>query len=218
MRSILVVNPKGGCGKTTVATNLAGFYANKGLSVALIDMDQQMSSYQWAASRDETMAKISSFKGDSDVRVQRLIYDCPAQIHIGRTTDLIDKSDVMIMPINPSIIDQRAAFQFIMDVRGMMRANVCKRIQIGFVANRANNSFKSFDELEKFSSMMNVPIVTALRNSQNYVSAANAGKSIFDLPKAQVAKDVEQWKGLCYWAEGKLLKKRVRAEAATPVQ
>jgi len=128
MRSILVVNPKGGCGKTTVATNLAGFYANKGLSVALIDMDQQLSSYQWAASRDETMAKISSFRGESDVHVQRLIYDCPAQIHIGRTTDLIDKSDVMIMPINPSIIDQRAAFQFIMDVRGMMRANVCKRI------------------------------------------------------------------------------------------
>lgn len=218
MRSILVVNPKGGCGKTTIATNLAGFYVNKGLSVALIDMDQQMSSYQWAASRNENLPNISSFKSDVDVQAQRLIYDCPAQIHIGLATDLIDKSDVMIMPINPSIIDQRAAFQFIMDVRGMMRANVCKRIQIGFVANRANNSFRSFGELEKFSSMMNVPIVTALRNSQNYVSAANAGKSIFDLPRTQVAKDIEQWKGLCYWAEGKLLKKRVQAQETAAVQ
>ena len=218
MRTILVVNPKGGCGKTTIATNLAGFYANKGLSVALIDMDQQMSSYQWAASRDASMAKISSFKSDSNIRMQRLIYDCPAQIHIGLTTDLIDKSDVMIMPINPSIIDQRAAFQFILDVRGMIRAKVCKPIQIGFVANRANDSYKSYDELEKFSSMMNVPIVTVLRNSQNYVSVANTGMSIFDLPKTQVAKDVQQWKGLCYWAEGKLLIKRVKTEAAAAVQ
>lgn len=213
MRSILVVNPKGGCGKTTIATNLAGFYAKKGLPVLLVDLDQQRSSHQWVASRDESLPKIESYHGDpylqdSIIEARRVIYDCPAQIHIGRTTDLIDRADVVIMPINPSIIDQRAALQFIMDIRGMMRANVCKRIQIGLVANRASNAFKSYDELEKFARMMNAPIVASLRNSQNYVSAANAGKSIFDMPTAQVAKDIEQWRSLNYWAEGKVLKKK----------
>lgn len=213
MRSILVVNPKGGCGKTTIATNLAGFYAKKGVTVALVDLDMQRSSFQWAGSRGDNLPKIDSYHGDNHLddagfEGQRLIYDCPAQIHLGRTTDLIDRADVVIMPINPSIIDQRAALQFIMDIRGMMRANVCKRIQIGLVANRASNAFKSYEELQKFSKMMNAPIVASLRNSQNYVSAANAGKSIFDMPKAQVSKDLEQWRALCYWAEGKVLKKK----------
>lgn len=187
----------------------------------LVDLDQQRSSYQWAASRDEKLPKIDYLHGDSyrngsQVEAKRVIYDCPAQIHIGRTTDLIDRADVVIMPINPSIIDQRAALQFIMDIRGMMRAKVCKRIQIGLVANRASSAFKSYEELERFARMMNAPIVASLRNSQNYVAAANAGKSIFDMPKAQVAKDVEQWRGLNYWAEGKVLKKR--EGEASPIQ
>lgn len=184
----------------------------------LVDLDQQRSSYQWAASRDKALPRIEYFHGDSyqsdaDLEANRVIYDCPAQIHIGRTTDLVDRADVVIMPINPSIIDQRAALQFIMDIRGMMRANVCKRIQIGLVANRASNAYRSYEELERFARMMNAPIVASLRNSQNYVAAANAGKSIFDMPRAQVAKDIEQWRGLNYWAEGKVLKKKeARAE------
>ena len=208
MRTILVVNPKGGCGKTTIATNLAGFYATKNRSVALVDLDQQSSSYQWAASRSNKVPKIQAFKSDDGVSAQRMIYDCPAQIHIGLTTDLVDKSDVIIMPVNPSIIDQRAAFQFIMDLRGMIRAGVCKPIKIGLVANRSNKAFKSFGELERFSNLMKIPIVASLRNSQNYVSAANMGNSIFDMPRTQVVKDLEQWRGLCYWAEGRLLKKK----------
>lgn len=208
MRTILVVNPKGGCGKTTIATNLAGYYASKGVSTALIDMDQQKSSHQWALSRDRNAPAISTHLEVGDYNAQRIIYDCPAQIHIGRTTDLIDRSDVIIMPINPSIIDQRAAFKFILDVRGMMRAEVCKRIQIGLVANRANDSFKSYGELEDFSKVMSVPLITSIRNSQNYVNAANEGTSIFEMPHSRVAKDLIQWRALCYWAEGRLLKKK----------
>ncbi len=205
----MVVNPKGGCGKTTVATNLAGYYANKGVPVALVDMDQQRSSYQWAVSRSVKAPKIAAYTEEPEVEARRVIYDCPAQIHIGMTTDLIDRSDIIIMPINPSIIDQRAAFKFILDVRGMMRAEVCKRIRIGLVANRANDSFKSFQELNDFSNVMKVPLITSLRSSQNYVAAANEGTSIFEMTPSKVAKDVEQWRALCYWAEGRVLKKKV---------
>jgi len=160
MRTILVVNPKGGCGKTTIATNLAGYYASKGVTTSLVDLDQQRSSYQWAKSRPEDAPPIEIFNQQEDsYDTKRVIFDCPAQIHLGLTTDLINKSDVIVMPINPSIIDHRAAFKFIFDVRGMIRADVCKHIKIGLVANRANASFNSYTELEKFSKMMQTPIL-----------------------------------------------------------
>jgi ATPases involved in chromosome partitioning len=209
MRTILVVNPKGGCGKSTIATNLAGYYATKGVSVTLVDLDQQRSSYQWVMSRPESAPKIKVVtEQQENYDCKRVIYDCPAQIHIGRTTDLINESDVIVMPINPSVIDHRAAFKFIFDVRGMIRADVCKKIQIGMVANRSNTAFNSYNELQKFSTMMQTPVITSLRTSQNYVIAAEAGLSIFEMPQSKVTIDKEQWKPLSYWAEGKLLRKR----------
>ena len=90
----------------------------------------------------------------------------------------------------------------------MIRANVCKKIKIGMVANRANPQFNSYQELEKFANLMQTPIVTSLRNSQNYVTAADRGMSIFELPPHKAQVDREQWKALRYWAEGKLLKKK----------
>ncbi len=209
MRNVLVVNPKGGCGKTTVATNLAGYYASKGVDCTLVDLDQQKSSYQWVKSRpgDQPEIKISTDLEESHDS-KRVIYDCPAQIHLGLTTDLINRSDVIVMPINPSVIDHRAAFKFIFDVRGMIRAEVCKRIKIGLIANRANPAFNSYQELEKFARMMQTPIVTTLRSSQNYVTAAERGLSIFEMPRQKVATDLDQWKSLTYWAEGKLLRHR----------
>lgn len=206
-----MVNPKGGCGKTTIATNLAGYYARRDISVTLVDMDQQRSAYQWVKSRPADAPAIETCLDIEEFHTRRVIYDCPAQIHIGLTTELINRSDVIIMPINPSIIDHRAAFKFIFDIRSMIRAEVCDHIQIGFVANRANAGFNSYTELERFSKLMQTPIVAALRNSQNYVNAANAGLSIFEMPRSKVAVDLEQWVPLRYWAEGKLHKSPVSA-------
>ncbi len=214
MRSILVVNPKGGCGKTTIATNLAGYYASKGVATALVDLDQQRSAYQWAMSRPESAAKIDAHTELKETYpAKRVIYDCPAQIHLGLTSDLINRSDVIIMPINPSIIDHRAAFKFIFDIRSMIRSDVCKQIKIGLVANRANAAFKSHHELEKFAKMMQTPIVTSLRNSQNYVNAAEVGSSIFEMPSQRFMTDREQWRSLSYWAEGKLLRRKGSADS-----
>ena len=212
MRSILVVNPKGGCGKTTIATNLAGYYAHKNIPVSLVDLDQQRSSYQWAKSRSADVGKIDVHTEIAEsYDTKRVIYDCPAQIHLGLTTDLINKSDIIIMPINPSIIDHRAAFKFIFDVRGLIRADLCKKIKIGLVANRTNAKFKSYTEVDKFAKMMQTPVVASLRNSQNYVNAAEAGLSIFEMSGQQTRTDKEQWRSLYYWAEGKLLRKKATA-------
>ena len=216
MRHILVVNPKGGCGKTTIATNLAGYYAGKGVATALVDLDQQKSAFQWAKSRPASAAAIHIHTElqDSYEDCKRVIYDCPAQIHLGLASDMINLSDVIILPINPSVIDHRAAFKFIFDIRGMIRAGVCKPIKIGMVANRANPAFKSYGELEKFSKMMQTPIITTLRNSQNYVNAAEVGLSIFEMPHQTLRTDREQWRSLTYWAEGKLLRKKPGRESA----
>jgi chromosome partitioning protein len=113
------------------------------------------------------------------------------------------------MPINPSVIDHRAAFKFIFDIRGLIRADLCKKIKIGLVANRTNAKFQSHTEVEKFAKMMQTPVVASLRNSQNYVSAAEAGLSIFEMPSQLMHVDKEQWRSLNYWAEGKILQKKV---------
>lgn len=212
MRSILVVNPKGGCGKTTIATNLAGYYAQKNVPVSLVDLDQQRSSYQWAKSRPASAGEIDLHTEIADsYTTKRVIYDCPAQIHLGLTTDLINKSDIIIMPINPSIIDHRAAFKFIFDIRGLIRADLCKKIKIGLIANRTNSKFKSHNEIEKFAAMMQTPVIASLRNSQNYVSAAEAGLSIFEITSKKMQIDRDQWRSINYWAEGKLLKRSISA-------
>ena len=212
MRSILVVNPKGGCGKTTIATNLAGYYAQKNVPVSLVDLDQQRSSYQWAKSRPASAGEIDLHTEIADsYTTKRVIYDCPAQIHLGLTTDLINKSDIIIMPINPSIIDHRAAFKFIFDIRGLIRADLCKKIKIGLIANRTNTKFKSHNEIEKFAAMMQTPVIASLRNSQNYVSAAEAGLSIFEITSKKMQIDRDQWRSINYWAEGKLLKRSISA-------
>lgn len=214
MRTILVVNPKGGCGKTTIATNLAGYYASKGVPTSLVDLDQQRSAYQWAMSRPRTAAKIDVHtEVQNQYETRRVILDCPAQIDLGLTSELINESDVIIMPINPSVIDQRAAFKFIFDVRSLIRADACKQIKIGMVSNRSNANFNSFAELQKFAKMMQTPVVTSLRNSQNYVTAAANGLSLFEMAPHKIVVDKEQWKPLTYWAEGRLLVKRQSAKS-----
>ena len=206
MRTILVVNPKGGCGKTTVATNLAGYYAQRDVSVSLVDLDKQRSSFQWVKSRPAESPEINALLEVEKFDTTRVVIDCPAQIHMGLTADLINISDVIIMPINPSIIDHRAAFKFIFEIRDMIRADLCDHIRVGIVANRANPKFNSYTELQRFSKLMQTPIISSLRNSQNYVNAANEGISIFEMPRSKVSVDLEQWTPIRYWAEGKFHK------------
>lgn len=214
MRTILVVNPKGGCGKTTISTNLSGYYANKGISVSLVDLDQQESSFVWGKIRNRNInaPEVKSFNCLQDsYTTKRVIYDCPAQIPMDLTVKLINQSDIIIMPINPSSIDQWASLKFVLDLREIYRANGCKRIRIGFVANRAKPGSDSFKELKNFTKMMKTPLITSLRDSQNYVNAAEQGLTIFDMPDDHlVAIDKDQWKPLTYWAEGKILKMKAR--------
>ena len=207
MRSILVVNPKGGCGKTTIASNLATYYSVWDVSTALVDLDPQQSSMAWLRVRPETENKIQGFNGLKgrifpEEGTQRVIYDAPARTDSAKVAKLIKLVDVVIIPVLPSALDMRVAAAFIADITTRLRANNSHAI-IGVVANRAHTSYHSYKALHKFLKALNIPFVGTLRSSQNYIKAADSGGGIFEMPANEVALDMQQWAPIIKWVEGK---------------
>lgn len=207
MRSILVVNPKGGCGKTTIATNLATYYAVWDVSTALVDLDPQQSSMEWVRIRPETENKVQGFNGLKGkiyphVDTQRVIYDAPARTDSAKVAKLIKLVDVVLIPVLPSAIDMRVAASFVADITKRVRANNSHAI-LGVVANRAQKNYTSYHALLSFLKKLEVPFVGVLRNSQNYIKAADSGVGIFEMPAPVVEKDMEEWKPILHWIEGK---------------
>ena len=198
MRSILVVNPKGGCGKTTIATNLATFYAVWDTSTALVDLDPQQSSMEWLRMRPKDEGHIQGFNGLKgkifpDEDTERIIYDAPARTDTAKVARLIKLVDVVIIPVLPSAIDMRVTASFIANLIKKVQANNSHAI-IGIVANRAQKNYQSYRSLVAFLSNLNVPFVGALRNSQNYIKAADTGVGIFEMPLSEAKIDMKEWK------------------------
>jgi len=207
MRSILVVNPKGGCGKTTIATNLATYYALWDTSTALVDLDPQQSSMDWLRVRPKTENYIQGFNGLKgkiypDVDTQRVIYDAPARTDSAKVARLIKLVDVVIIPVLPSAIDMRVAASFVADIITRVRANNTNAL-IGVVANRTQKNYQSYAALLRFLKKLDVPFVGALRNSQNYIKAADTGVGIFEMSLADAKIDMKEWEPIIKWLEGK---------------
>ena len=205
MRSILVVNPKGGCGKTTIATNLATYYAVWDVSTALVDLDPQQSSMQWLRVRPASENKIQGFnglKGKIYPRegTERVIYDAPARTDSAKVAKLIKLVDVVIIPVLPSALDMRVAAGFVVDI--VTRARAAKAgARIGIVANRTHQNYNSYHVLESFLKSLKVPFVGSLRSTQNYIKAADSGIGIFEMSNALVEKDMQEWKPIVEWIE-----------------
>jgi len=207
MRSILVVNPKGGCGKTTIATNLATYYAVWGMSTALVDLDPQQSSMEWLRVRPKDENPIQGFNGLKgkiypDADTERVIYDCPARTDSKKVARLIELVDVVIIPVMPSAIDMRVAASFVADIVGKVKESNSKAI-MGVVANRTQKNYHSYKALNKFLKALDVPFVGALRNSQNYIKAADTGIGIFEVPLSEAKPDMKEWEPILKWVEGK---------------
>ena len=207
MRSILVVNPKGGCGKTTIATNLATYYAVWDMPTALVDLDPQQSSMEWLKVRSKDENRIQGFNGLKgkiypDADTERLIYDCPARTDSKKVARLIDLVDVVIIPVMPSAIDMRVAASFVADIVGKVKESNGKAV-MGVVANRAQKNYQSYRSLTKFLKALDVPFVGTLRNSQNYIKAADTGVGVFELPLSDAKPDMSEWKPIINWIEGK---------------
>ena len=207
MRSILVINPKGGSGKTTLATNLASFYAVWDVPVGLVDLDTQKSSTDWLKARSDSASTIQGFYGlkrkiDLPPDIRRVIYDAPAKVSLASVEKLISVSDVVLIPVLPSAIDMRVTAKFIADLLIKVKVRH-KPVKIAVVGNRMHTSYKSSVLLENFLENAEIPFLAKLRVSQKYVHAAGAGLGIFDMPPSQVKQDVETWKPLVNWIEQK---------------
>jgi chromosome partitioning protein len=204
LQTILIANPKGGSGKTTLATNIAGWLAGKRQRVALTDIDPQRSASEWLARRPALFPPIAGFDGDArkkdlkDVAPQWLVVDSPAGLHGDALRDAVRRADIMVVPVSPSVFDMAATEHFL---RALAEHKAVKQgdIAIGLVGMRVDARTRSAGELDEFLSGFDLPVVTHLRDTQVYVYCARDGYSVFDLPRSRGEQDWEQWKPLTRW-------------------
>ena len=207
MRTIMLLNAKGGCGKSTLASNLASYFACEGKTVALVDFDPQKSSLEWLAVRSENDWEIIGIDGtQADMKIPRnldvVIYDVPAGISGKELTAMVKRADTLIIPVLPSPIDIRAASHFIRDLLLVGKISR-KQTKLAVVANRVRENTLVYHKLEKFLSSLKIPFVATLRDTQNYIRAEERGLGIFELAPSLVAQDIEQWEPLLKWLRSK---------------
>lgn len=208
MRHIMVMNAKGGCGKSTLATNLASYYADAGYDVALADYDPQRSSLDWLERRPDsrpTIAAVPGFRSglkklprSADV----VIIDAPARSHGSELTNLVKQAETIIVPVLPSTIDIQASDRFIKELKKVSKVDK-KQAKVGVVANRVREYTLIFEELDEYLSKLRVPYVASLREAQNYVRAYTRGLGIYELPEYLAWPDWEQWDPLIEWVDSK---------------
>lgn len=206
MKKILVINSKGGSGKTTISTNLASYYALWDVPVALVDYDPQRSSLDWLAQRDKhlpTIYAVDGSKGRVNVPAQmkRVIMDAPARTSGKQLAKLYEFADVVLIPVLPSPIDIRAAGHFIGE---LMLEGHLKSAPTALLANRTKANTTVFQNLQAFMQQLNLPILSYLRDSQNYIRAAESGIGIFEMPPYKADVDVENWRDVINWLEKQL--------------
>lgn len=207
MRTIMVMNAKGGCGKTTIATNLAGYLADKGKQVVLADYDPQGSSMDWLKARSDKFNEIHGMVGyEGKLLIPRcteyLIMDAPAAVHGKDLTPLIRRVQSLIIPVLPSPIDIRAVAHFIEELLLVGKVNR-EQVKLAVVANRVRENTLIYHTLEKFLRRLGIPRIATLRDSQNYIRSTEKGCSIFEMAPSLMAPDVDQWRSLTRWVNSK---------------
>jgi len=208
MRHILVTNAKGGCGKSTLATNIAAYYASEGYDTALADYDPQGSALSWLDERPESAAPITGLAGyDDGLRhlprnADFVIIDSPARTHGKELNELVKHAETILVPVLPSPIDIKAAGDFITELLGRNKvAN--KQAKVGLVANRVKENTLIFDELDEYLEKLKVPYLGALREAQNYIRAYQRGLGIHELPPYLAWPDWDQWDPIIKWLDSK---------------
>ena len=202
MPVIVVANPKGGVGKSTLATNIAGCLAAQGHAVMLGDVDRQQSSRIWLGLRPASAPAIRSWEAthDSVVRppkgVTHVVLDTPAGLHGKRLDEVMKLADKVLVPLQPSIFDIHATHDFIRQLLAHKRG---PKVLIGVVGMRTKEGTISADQLRHFLATLNVPVLGLLRDTQNYIHLAARGLSLWDVAPSRVERDIEQWQPIVAW-------------------
>lgn len=219
---ILVMNSKGGCGKTTLATNLAAYYAHHQFDTALIDHDPQACSMKWLSLRSRERPAIhgipayrrpasgvtQSWHMRTPPGTERVIVDAPAGVMGLALQSLIRQVDTVVVPVLPSPIDIHAATRFIEDLLlvGKVRSF---GVHVGVVANRVRKNTLVYQSLERFLNTLNLPFLTSLRDTQTYVRAADRGVGIHEMWDQRAEQDRREWRALIDWLESRSLHGRM---------
>lgn len=198
MKNILIANSKGGCGKTTIATNLAGYFASQGNRTALADLDRQQSATHWLARRPSVLPDIYAYNVHNKQHLPKpdwVITDSPAGFRDEKLSEAIKSADFVIIPIQPSAFDINVTANFL-DIIEREKSVRKHKTFIALVGMRVNARTNATAALDDFMQYTGIPILTSLRNAQVYSTAAELGVSLFDLRPSFVTQDLAQWEPL----------------------
>lgn len=206
MPVIVIANPKGGSGKSTLSTNVAGFFASRGNTVMLGDADVQQSSKLWLDLRPPGATKIATWELQADLVLTakpprgttHVVIDTPGGLGGWRFKEVVGRADKLLIPIMPSIFDMYAAQAFITQVREITKTTKTK---LGIIGMRVDERTIAASKLREFMAKLDVPIVGYLRDTQYYLHLAAHGLSLFDITPGKVEKDLQQWQVICHWLE-----------------
>jgi chromosome partitioning protein len=204
MPVVVVANPKGGVGKSTVATHIAGYFAGRGESVMLGDADRQQSSRLWLGLRPPGARAISTWNvGEGNVArppkgTSHVVLDTPAGLHGKMFKDVMQLADKVVVPLQPSIFDIFATRAFLDELAEHRKAS---KMQVAIVGMRVDPRTIAADKLHEFVDNLGLPVLGYLRHTQNYIHLAARGLTIFDVAPGRVERDLGQWEGLCRWLD-----------------
>jgi chromosome partitioning protein len=202
MPVIVVANPKGGVGKSTVATNLAGALARAGHAVMLGDVDRQQSARQWLGLRPPSLPAIRGWDLAYDEVVRppkgttHVVLDTPAGLHGKRLDDMMKIADRVIVPLQPSLFDIQASHAFVRELAANKRSN---KVHVGVVGMRVKEGTIATEHLHEFLDALGVPVLGMLRDTQLYVQLAARGATLWDIAPSRAERDLEQWQAILDW-------------------
>ena len=204
MPVVVIANPKGGVGKSTLATHVAGYWASRGHAVMLGDVDRQQSARLWLGLRPAAARPIAAWDVQRDFIVRpprgttHVVLDTPAGLRGLQLKDALRLADRVLVPLQPSIFDIYATREFIDELRELKGAGPQ---HIGLVGMRVDERTLAAEQLRQFTDDLGLPVLAQLRPTQNYVYLAARGLTLFDVAHGRVQRDLEQWQGLCRWLD-----------------
>jgi len=208
MRHVMVLNAKGGCGKSTLATNIAVFFARDGHEVCLADYDPQRSSLDWLAQRPADLPAIAGVAAfDEGLRgvarsTEVLVIDAPARVHDMELNELVRRAETILIPVLPSTIDIKACGRFMAELKEIGKV-ARKEARLAVVANRVREATLIYEELDQYLGTLKVPYLASLREAQNYVRAYARGMGILELPEYLAWPDWKQWEPILDWLDSR---------------
>lgn len=204
MPVVVVANPKGGVGKSTLSTNIAGYYASRDHAVMLGDVDRQQSSRLWLGLRPPAARPIASWDVTPDLIVKppkgttHVVLDTPGGLHGWRFNDVVKLAHKLVVPLQPSVFDIFATRTFLDKLADSSKAS---GLEIGIVGMRVDDRTLAADHLRAFVDTLGLPVLGYLRDTQNYIHLAARGLTVFDVSPSRVQRDLEQWESICAWLD-----------------